>query len=118
MPEIAGDIHAVDRALQLGYNWTYGPFELIDRIGADVFDARLRAAAAEVPDLLALAARSGGFYRIHEGRRQSLSVDGVYRDIDLPDGVVSLIDIKLAGEPIKRNGSASLWDIGDGVACL
>ncbi len=118
VPEIAGDIHAVDRALQLGYNWTYGPFELIDRIGADVFDARLRAAAIEVPDLVALAARSGGFYRIHEGRRQSLSVDGVYRDIDLPDGVVSLIDIKLAGEPIKRNGSASLWDIGDGVACL
>ena len=29
-----------------------------------------------------------------------------------------LSDIKRAGKPIARNASASLWDIGDGVACL
>ena len=29
-----------------------------------------------------------------------------------------LADIKRAGKPILKNGSASLWDIGDGVACL
>jgi 3-hydroxyacyl-CoA dehydrogenase len=29
-----------------------------------------------------------------------------------------LSDIKLASKPILKNGSASLWDIGDGVACL
>ena len=29
-----------------------------------------------------------------------------------------LSDIKRAGKPLARNGSASLWDIGDGVACL
>jgi 3-hydroxyacyl-CoA dehydrogenase len=118
VPEIADDIYAVDRALQLGYNWTYGPFELIDRIGADVFADRLRHDGVEVPDLLDAAARSGGFYRIHEGRQQHLAVDGDYRDIAKPEGVIDLTDIKLASKPIKRNGSASLWDIGDGVACL
>ncbi len=118
VPEIADDVHAVDRALQLGYNWTYGPFELIDRIGADVFAARLRTDGDPVPRLIDLAAQSGGFYRIHEGRRQYLSIEGDYRDIELGDGITSLIDVKLAGQPIKRNGSASLWDIGDGVACL
>ncbi len=118
VPEIADDICAVDRALQLGYNWTYGPFELIDRIGADAFADRLRQDGVEVPDLLDAAAKSGGFYRIHEGRQQHLAVDGEYRDIAKPEGVIDLTDIKLAGKPIKRNGSASLWDIGDGVACL
>ena len=118
VPEIADDVHAVDRALQLGYNWTYGPFELVDRIGADVFAARLRTDGDPVPRLIDLAAQSGGFYRIHEGRRQYLSIEGDYRDIELGDGITSLIDVKLAGQPIKRNGSASLWDIGDGVACL
>ena len=34
VPEIADDIAAVDSAMRLGYNWKYGPFELIDRIGA------------------------------------------------------------------------------------
>jgi 3-hydroxyacyl-CoA dehydrogenase len=118
VPEIADDIQSVDRALQLGYNWTYGPFEMIDRIGADVFAQRLRDDGAEVPKLLDIAARSGGFYRIHEGRRQYLTVDGEYSDIKRSDGCLSLTDIKLAGKPVKRNGSASLWDIGDGVACL
>jgi 3-hydroxyacyl-CoA dehydrogenase len=118
VPEIADDVHAVDRALQLGYNWTYGPFELIDRIGADVFAARLRTDGDPVPRLIDLAAQSDGFYRTHEGRRQYLSIEGDYRDIELGDGITSLIDVKLAGQPIKRNGSASLWDIGDGVACL
>ena len=29
-----------------------------------------------------------------------------------------LADIKRRGKPVARNGSASLWDIGDGVACF
>ena len=33
IPEIADDIVAVDTAMRLGYNWKYGPFELLDRIG-------------------------------------------------------------------------------------
>ena len=33
-----------------------------------------------------------------------------------PDGVLLLSDIKRAAKPVARNGSAALWDIGDGVA--
>ena len=29
-----------------------------------------------------------------------------------------LEDIKRRSEPVLKNGSAALWDIGDGVACL
>jgi 3-hydroxyacyl-CoA dehydrogenase len=34
VPEIGDDVAAVDAAMKLGYNWKWGPFELIDRIGA------------------------------------------------------------------------------------
>src|SRR5690606_7867623 len=45
-------------------------------------------------------------------------VDGTYRDVVRPEGVLLLADVKRRGEPVARNGSASLWDIGDGVLCL
>jgi 3-hydroxyacyl-CoA dehydrogenase len=118
VPEIADDVPAVDRAMKLGYNWKFGPFELIDKLGAADFAARLTDEGRSVPALLETAAASGGFYRVAEGKLQYLGVDGNYADLLRPDGVVLLEDIKRAGEPIARNGSASLWDIGDGVVCL
>jgi 3-hydroxyacyl-CoA dehydrogenase len=42
----------------------------------------------------------------------------VYRDVVRAPGVLLLEDIKLASNPALRNGSAALWDIGDGVACF
>ncbi len=35
-----------------------------------------------------------------------------------PEGVLLLEDFKAAAKPLLKNGSASLWDIGDGVACF
>ncbi|MCB1008301.1 MAG: enoyl-CoA hydratase/isomerase family protein, partial [Acidobacteria bacterium] len=61
---------------------------------------------------------SGTFYRIEAGRRQQLGVDGVYRDLVRREGVLLLSDVKLATKPLAKNGSASLWDLGDGVVCL
>jgi len=118
VPETTGAIHDVDRALKFGYAWKFGPFELIDKLGAADFAARLTEAGQAVPPLLATAAEAGGFYRTEGGRLQYLSVDGAYLDVPRPEGVLLLEDIKRAGEPLIRNGSASLWDIGDGVACL
>lgn len=116
--EIADTLPDVDRAMRLGYNWTYGPFELIDRLGAAAFAAGLEKDGKTVPPLLRLAAEKGSFYRVHEGRLQFLAVDGDYADVPRPEGVLLLEDIKRAQPPIKKNGSASLWDIGDGIVCL
>lgn len=117
-PEIADDIAAIDGAMRNGYNWRYGPFELIDRMGARYFAERLASEKRPVPPLLAKAAEAGAFYREQEGRLEQLGFDGVYRPIERPAGVLLLSDIKRASKPLAANGSASLWDIGDGVACL
>ncbi|MDX1434439.1 MAG: 3-hydroxyacyl-CoA dehydrogenase NAD-binding domain-containing protein [Gammaproteobacteria bacterium] len=52
VPEIADDVVAVDEAMKLGYNWTHGPFELIDGLGAAWFASRLRDEGRAVPELL------------------------------------------------------------------
>ncbi len=117
VPEAADDIVAIDDAMRLGYNWKFGPFELIDKIGAANLIDLLKAEGQEIPALLALAADKP-FYKIADGKRQYLGLDGAYHDIVRPEGVLLLSDVKLASQPVAKNGSAALWDIGDGVLCL
>jgi 3-hydroxyacyl-CoA dehydrogenase len=115
--EAADDIVAIDDAMKLGYNWKFGPFELIDRIGAAAFAARLRDQGRSVPAILdTVGDRS--FYRVVEGKRQFLTLAGEYQDVVRGEGVVLLEDIKLASEPLLKNASAALWDVGDGVVAL
>ncbi len=118
VPEIADDVVAVDRAMRLGFNWKRGPFQMIDQLGAKWFAERLAAERRSVPALLKTAAEAGGFYRVADGKPQYLTVGGTYENEPRAAGVLLLADIKLASKPLARNGSASLWDIGDGVACL
>ena len=115
--EAADDIVGIDDAMKLGYNWKFGPFELIDRIGAATFAARLREEGRSVPAILDTAG-DRSFYRVVDGKRQFLTLAGDYADVVRSEGVVLLEDIKLGAEPIVRNASAALWDIGDGVAAL
>jgi 3-hydroxyacyl-CoA dehydrogenase len=118
VPEIADDITAVDRAMRQGYAWKWGPFERIDRMGAAWFAERLAAEGRKVPPLLVAAAKAGGFYKTEGGRLHYLATDGRYRPVEHPAGVILLEDVKRAGEPVAKNGSAALWDIGDGVLCF
>lgn len=115
--EAADDIVAIDDAMKLGYNWKFGPFELLDRIGAATFAQRLRDEGRSVPAILETAG-DRSFYRVVEGKRQFLGTDGDYHDVVRGDGVLLLEDIKLRSEPLLKNASAAVWDVGDGVAAL
>ncbi len=115
--DAADEVDSIDEAMRLGYNWKFGPFELIDQLGVDWFIARLEKDGQPVP--AALRTASGRtFYRVENGRRQVLGLDGAYRDVARPEGVLMLSDIKLTSKPLLKNGSAALWDIGDGVVCF
>ncbi len=115
IPEIADDIVAVDTAMRLGYNWKFGPFELLDRIGVGWFVERLIAENRDVPPLLA---SRHSLYKIDSGKRSFVDLSGNYQPVRRTDGVLLLADIKLSAPAVLENASASLWDIGDGVACL
>ena len=117
VPEATDEIAAIDEAMRLGYNWHHGPFELIDMVGADWLIERLRADGFAVAPMLERAA-GRTFYRVENGVRQQLGLDGEYHDVVRPDGVLMLEDIKRVSKPVLKNGSAAVWDIGDGVLCF
>jgi 3-hydroxyacyl-CoA dehydrogenase len=117
VPEIADSVADVDAAMRLGYNWKDGPFELIDRVGAAWLAAELRRDGRDVPKLLD-AVGEGSFYRTQAGQLQVFGTDGAYHDVIRPAGVLLLSDIKRRSTPLAKNGSAALWDIGDGVVCF
>jgi 3-hydroxyacyl-CoA dehydrogenase len=117
VPEATEDISAIDEAMRLGYNWQWGPFELLDRLGAGWFAEKLEHHGLPVPQLLC-AARDKSFYRLQAGRRQFLGADGAYHDVERPEGVLMLEDIKRLATPVLKNSSAAVWDIGDGVLCF
>ncbi|AXB77271.1 3-hydroxyacyl-CoA dehydrogenase/enoyl-CoA hydratase family protein [Novosphingobium sp. P6W] len=117
VPSAAGDVVAIDDAMKLGYNWKAGPFEMIDKLGADWLAQRLESEGKPVPEILKIAG-DRTFYRVEDGKRQYLDLDGTYHDIRRPEGVLKLSDIKLASKPLLKNGSAALWDVGDGVVAL
>lgn len=117
VPEIADDIAAVDEAMKLGYNWKQGPFEMIDALGPKWFAEKIKAEGYDVPALLEKVG-DDTFYKIENGKRYFFGTDGKYHEITRPDGVLLLSDIKLASDPVAKNGSAALWDVGDGILCF
>ena len=119
-PEIAGDVVAIDTAMREGYAWRWGPFELLDQIGLQPFVERLQAAGEPVPGLLRVALDSGDgrFHREEADGPQYLGYDGAYHDVPRPAGMLAVADLRRAGKPVLGNASASLWDMGDGVALL
>jgi 3-hydroxyacyl-CoA dehydrogenase len=117
IPEIADDIVAVDNAMKAGYAWKFGPFEQIDQLGTAYFAERLARDGLAVPEIVKVA-DGRLLYREEGAKKQFLALDGSYQDVPVGDGAWMLADMKRGKERIAGNGSASLWDLGDGVACL
>ncbi|MGJ0515222.1 MAG: 3-hydroxyacyl-CoA dehydrogenase NAD-binding domain-containing protein [Methylomicrobium sp.] len=114
-PEISDDITAIDAAMRDGYNWKFGPFELLDQFGVSWFVEKLQAENLRVPPLLA---NKQPLYKAEAGKLHYTDFDGTYRPVTRAAGVELLSDVKLRDKPVLQNRSASLWDAGDGVACL
>jgi 3-hydroxyacyl-CoA dehydrogenase len=117
LPEVGGSIVPVDEAMKLGYSWSRGPFEMIDALGTGWLRERLRADGMPVPAILEKAG-DASFYRTIGGRIEDLGFDGHYHRLTRAPGVVRLGDIKRIETAVIANEAASLWDVGDGVACL
>ena len=118
VPAISDDIVGVDAAMRLGFNWKQGPFEILDRLGPAAVAARLAREGRPVPDAAArgrrpqlLPRRGRRAASLRHGRR--LSHAGAARGCAAPRGRQAT-----RREPLLKNGSAALWDVGEGVACF
>ena len=115
LPEVTNDAAAIDTAMREGYNWRYGPFELLDQIGVAWFIDKLQAEQLGVPPFLA---NKQAIYHVDAGQLTVADLTGQYHPVQRAKGIFLLADAKRQHAPVLTNRSASLWDVGDGVACL
>ena len=121
IPEIADDIVNIDRGLRWGFGWDMGPFETWDALGVREGVERMKALglkpAAWVEQMLASGRES--FYGVQDGRDtywdiQSKSVKPVAENAR----TTRVEYFKRGNKKIAGNGSATLWDMGDGATLL
>ncbi|MGB6383592.1 MAG: 3-hydroxyacyl-CoA dehydrogenase NAD-binding domain-containing protein [Terriglobales bacterium] len=124
IPEISDSVVEIDRAMRLGFNWEFGPFELWDAAGVEVTVARMkkedRPVAANVEKLLASEQKS--WYaddpKTSSGRKYWDLATGNWGPVIVPAGVWSVEVAKKSNGVVKKNSGASLVDLGDGVGCI
>jgi 3-hydroxyacyl-CoA dehydrogenase len=110
--QLAFDIVAIDRAMEWGYGWEAGPFQIMDALGLDWLRQEFDARGDERPALLEAA--RGSFYKNGE----YLTFDGTYEPVPGIPGRVSLAGLAATGRVLEDNGLSRLIDLGDGVACF
>jgi 3-hydroxyacyl-CoA dehydrogenase len=120
VPEISDSAVDVDHALQWGFAWEMGPFEMMDAIGVKAFAAQIEKEGRALPPVVEKVLASGRkrFYESENGKTTVFDVtSGAAKPLEPPPGVVILKSLKEAGREIERNSGASLIDLGDGVVC-
>jgi 3-hydroxyacyl-CoA dehydrogenase len=117
--KIADTIVAIDRAMKWGFGWEMGPFETWDAIGLEKSVQKLKAAGQEVPAWINEMLENGvtSFYKEEDGEL-SYYHKGEYHPVEFNPKAINLKKIKKQKGVIKKNGGASLIDLGDGVALL
>ena len=124
VPEISDTIVEIDRAMRLGFNWEMGPFELWDAAGVEETVQRMEkeggTVSSNVHRLLALGQKSWyrDFAATPSHRVYFDLASSTYQPVELPAGVWSVRVAKQSNGTVKKNSSASVVDIGDGVACI
>jgi 3-hydroxyacyl-CoA dehydrogenase len=124
-PEIADSIVAVDEAIRWGFNYDMGSFETWDVLlqHPDILQKVLQEGTGTqaLPELVqrVKSQGQGTFYIGTPGQRQFFDFHtNTYKPVHTPKGAISLAAAKASNKVIRDNGSASLIDLGDGVACL
>lgn len=127
LEEIAGgDPKGIDDAMRWGFNWELGPFELWQAIGVDTISARMQKEGSPLPKWAKAGVK---FYTPDPGTaawsrqgatEQWNAINGRMHPIKQAPHQFRLPKSQTPDDPrvVLSNESASLVDIGDGVACL
>ncbi len=123
--EIADSIVAIDEAIRWGFNFEMGSFETWDVLlqHPDILQKVLQdgTGSQELPELVqrVKSKGQGTFYIGTPGNRQYYDFHtDTYKPVPMPKAAISLAAARSNNKVIRDNESASLIDVGDGVACL
>ena len=118
LPEIADSPKPIDDAIRWGFGHEAGPFEMWDMLGVKETVKRMKVAGYPAPKWVDAMLKSGieSFYQYKNSDK--IGVYDVNKEkyvrIAKPEGVITLKGQKV----ISENTGATLYDIGDGVACV
>src|SRR5271155_56288 len=104
VPEISESIVDVDHALQWGFAWEMGPFEMMDAIGVKAFAAQIQKEGRALPAAIEKLLASGrkGFYESEKGKTTVFDVkSGIAKPLETPPGIIILKSQKEAGPEIE-----------------
>ncbi|MDP4857098.1 MAG: 3-hydroxyacyl-CoA dehydrogenase NAD-binding domain-containing protein [Desulfobacterales bacterium] len=121
IPEISDTIVDIDNAMRWGFNFELGPFETWDAIGLKESVEKMERDGLEVPEKIRamIAAGRSAFYRTDNGTVSYYDFAAEdYRELNVSPNIISLKALKGAAKVISDIPSATLVDLGDGVACL
>ncbi len=122
IPEIADDIVNIDRGMRWGFAWDLGPFESWDALGVPETVARMQAEGHTVPAWVEAMLASGrtSFYARDAAGRLTYwdAVAGGARPVPQSSAWLLVSDVEARGPALHTTDTASLHDIGDGVALL
>lgn len=119
IPEVTDSLVNVDTVMKAGFNWQKGIFEIWNDLGVEETCERMRADGKALPPLVekALASPSKSFYAATPDGPTFVDLrSGAHRAVPKTPGVLLLADLKRNAAAVESNRSASLWDMGGGVA--
>jgi len=121
--EIADSPRSVDDAMCWGYGWTLGPFAMWDATGFGWVVEQMKAAGLPpCPTAVALLQAHGDNASWYGGDTAAPTMWSAEAKDHVPvpetEGILVLPQRKAQVGVIKSNKSASLIDLGDGIACV
>lgn len=121
VPEICDNIIGIDNAMKWGYNHQLGPFETWDAVGVKNAVEVMKKLKKKVPKKVEEMLKKGceSFYSKKEDGLYYYDFETKgYVKIGENPRIILLPSLKERKKVVKSNQSATLVDIGDGVACL
>jgi len=118
IPEISDDIVNIDNAMKWGFGWEKGPFESWDAIGVQKSVDRMKIEGKKVPSWILEMLESGRdtFYTTENGEQAYWCPIEKHSVAIKPNPkVINLAIYKTGNKTLKRDLSASVNDLGDGI---
>ncbi|HJN97863.1 MAG TPA: 3-hydroxyacyl-CoA dehydrogenase/enoyl-CoA hydratase family protein, partial [Candidatus Marinimicrobia bacterium] len=118
IPEISDDIVNIDNAMKWGFGWEMGPFESWDAIGVQKSVERMKTEGKKVPSwvLDMLESSRDTFYTTENGEQTYwCPIEKHPVTIKSNPKVINLAIYKTGNKTLKRDLSASVNDLGDGI---
>ena len=120
IPEISDEVYRIDAAMEAGFGWESGPFELWDALGLDATAKSMESMgykpASWVYDMLGNGNKS--FYSLQNGAKSYYDIPSkTYKPVLGQQQLIVLSNFR-QDKIVWKNSGCNIIDIGDGVLCL